>query len=109
MTVLEQLTKLSSAEDYFRFLGVSYDPAVLNVARLHILRRMGDNLREAGMEPDEEKARAYFRAHLERAYQDFVKSTPIKERVFKVHKDAIRSTGTPLVRLSIPGNVPEAR
>ena len=48
MTVLEQLAKLSSAEDYFRFLGVPYDPAVLNVARLHILRRMGDNLRKAG-------------------------------------------------------------
>jgi nitrogenase-stabilizing/protective protein len=108
MTVLEQLAKLSSAEDYFRFLGVSYDPTVLNVARLHILRRMGDNLRESGMKPDEEKARAYFRAHLERAYQNFVESTPIKERVFKVHKDAIRSTGTPLVRLSIPGNEPEA-
>ena len=76
--MLEQLAKLSCAEDYFRFLGVSYDPAVLNVARLHILRRMGDNLREAGLEPDEEKARAYFRAHLERAYLDFVKSTPIK-------------------------------
>ena len=104
MTVLEQLMKLSSAEDYFRFLGVSYDPAVLNVARLHILRRMGDNLREAGMEPDEERARAYFRAHLERAYQDFVRSTPIKERVFKVHKDAIRATVAPLVHLSIPGN-----
>jgi len=108
MTVLDQLTKLSSAEDYFRFLGVSYDPAVLNVARLHILRRMGDNLREAGMEPDEERAHAYFSAHLERAYQDFVKSTPIKERVFKVHKDAIRPTVSPLVRLSIPQNGPEA-
>jgi nitrogenase-stabilizing/protective protein len=106
--MLEQLTKLSSAEDYFRFLGVSYDPAVLNVARLHILRRMGDNLREAGLEPDEEIARTYFRAHLERAYQDFVESTPIKERVFKVHKDAICSTGTRLVRLSIPGKGPEA-
>ena len=109
MTVLEQLTKLSSAEDYFRFLGVSYDPAVLNVARLHILRRMGDNLREAGVEPDEGKARAYFRAHLERAYQDFVKSTPIKERVFKVHKDAIRSRVSPLVRLSVPEDGSEAR
>ena len=104
MTVLEQMAKLSSAEDYFRFLSVPYDPAVLNVARLHILRRMGDNLRESGQEPDEGKARAYFRAHLERAYLDFVKSTPIEERVFKVHKDAIRSSVPPLVRLSIPGN-----
>jgi nitrogenase-stabilizing/protective protein len=108
MTVLEQLAKLSSAEDYFRFLGVPYDPAVLNVARLHILRRMGDNLREAGMEPDEDKARAYFRAHLERAYQDFVKSTPIKERVFKVHKDAVHPTASPLVHLSVPGDGSEA-
>ena len=104
MTVLEQLTKLSSAEDFFGFLGVPYDPAVLNVARLHILRRMGDNLRAGGMEPDETKARAYFRAHLERAYQDFVTSTPIKERVFKVHRDAVQPKVTPLVHLTIPGN-----
>jgi nitrogenase-stabilizing/protective protein len=60
------------------------------------------------MEPDEEKARAYFRAHLERAYLDFVKSSPIKERVFKVHKDAVCPTDSPLVRLSISGNGPEA-
>jgi nitrogenase-stabilizing/protective protein len=102
MTVLEQLSKLSSAEDFFRFLDVPFDPAVLNVARLHILRRMGDNLRKAASEPDEARARAYFRAHLERAYQDFVSSSPINERVFKVHKDAIRSTAAPLVHLSVP-------
>jgi nitrogenase-stabilizing/protective protein len=104
MTVLEQLSKLSSAEEFFQFLDVSYDPAVLNVARLHILKRMGDNLRKSAIEADESKARAYFRSHLERAYQDFVNSSPIKERVFKVHKDAIQSKTQPLVRLSIPEN-----
>jgi nitrogenase-stabilizing/protective protein len=104
MTVLEQLSKLSSAEDFFRFLDVPYDPSVLNVARLHILRRMGDNLRKASVEADDAKARAYFRAHLERAYEDFLGSTPIKERVFKVHKDAVRPSAMPLVRLSIPGS-----
>ena len=103
MTVLEQLSTLSSAEDFFRFLGVPFDPAVLNVARLHILRRMGDNLRKASAEPDEAKARAFFRAHLERAYQDFVRSSPMTERVFKVHKDAIRLNVGPLVHLSRPG------
>jgi len=102
MTVLEQLSKLSTAEDFFRFLDVSYDPAVLNVARLHILKRMGDNLRKAAVEADESKARAFFRAHLERAYQDFVHSSPIKERVFKVHRDAIQRNKAPLVSLSIP-------
>ena len=104
MTVLEQLSKLSSAEDFFRFLDVPYDPSVLNVARLHILRRMGDNLRKAPAEVDNTKARAYFRAHLERAYQDFLSSSPINERVFKVHKDAVRPNAAPLVRLSIPGS-----
>ena len=102
MTVVEQLAKLSSAEEFFFFLNVPYDPAVLNVARLHILRRMGDNLREAGMEPNEENNHSYFRAHLERAYLDFVNSTPIKERVFKVHRDAIRSKIAPIVHLSVP-------
>lgn len=109
MTVLEQLYKLSSAEDFFRFLDVPYDPSVLNVARLHILRRMGDNLRKAAAEPDEAKARAYFRAHLERAYLDFVHSSPIKERVFKVHQDAIRTRTSPLVHLSIPRDTQNAQ
>ena len=104
MTVLEQMSKLSSAEDFFRFLDVPYDPAVLNVARLHILRRMGDNLRKADAESDETKARAYFRAHLEQAYEDFVHSSPIKERVFKVHQDAVRTKAAPLVRLTIPAS-----
>jgi nitrogenase-stabilizing/protective protein len=109
MTVLEQLSKLSSAEEFFHFLDVPYDPAVLNVARLHILRRMGDNLRKSTWEPDETKARAYFRAHLERAYLDFVHSSPMKERVFKVHQDAIRPKAAPLVHLSIPNNIQDAR
>ncbi len=103
MTVLDQLSKLSSAEDFFRFLDVPYDPAVLNVARLHILRRMGDNLRKASAEPDDAKARSQFRASLEEAYHDFVRSSPINERVFKVHKDAVRAKAVPLVRLSVPG------
>jgi len=104
MTVLEELSKLSSAEDFFRYLGVPFDRAILNVARLHILKRMADYLRESSAEPDEAKARAYFRNHLERAYQDFVHSSPIDERVFKVHKDAIQPKAAPLIQLTVPGN-----
>ena len=103
MTVLEQLSKLSSAEEFFRFLDVPYDPSVVNVARLHILRRMGDNLRKSSPESDDVKARAFFREHLERAYQDFVSSSPISERVFKVHKDAVRPNTSSLVQLSMAG------
>lgn len=109
MTVLEQLAKLSSAEDFFHFLEVPFDPAVLRVARLHILRRMGDNMRKAPFEQDEAKARGYFRAHLERAYRDFLNSSPIEERVFKVHKDAVRAVHGSLVSLSVPAKSRAAR
>lgn len=109
MTVLEQLLKLSSAEEFFHFLQIPYDPAVLNVARLHILRRMGDTLRNSPTAPDEETALAHFRAHLEWAYQDFVRSSPLDERVFKVLKEAVRVKTAPLVTLSIPGKGQDMR
>jgi nitrogenase-stabilizing/protective protein len=35
--------------------------------------------------------RARCRAHLQTAYHDFVARSPLDERVFKVHKDAVKS------------------
>jgi nitrogenase-stabilizing/protective protein len=107
MNVLDQLGTLSTAEDFFHFLDIAYDPAVLDVVRLHILKRMGDYLREnksALAEADEQTARALCRAHLERAYRDFVESTPLEQRVFKVLKDAVTPSLTPLVQLSTAPN-----
>ncbi|WP_454620359.1 nitrogenase stabilizing/protective protein NifW [Bradyrhizobium cenepequi] len=88
--ILAQLNKASSAEDFFALLGVDYDPKLVNVARLHILRRMGQYLaaEDFATAPDEEVA-ARCRAVLERAYADFVASSPIDQRVFKVLKDAV--------------------
>ena len=103
MTVLEQLSTLSSAEEFFQFLDVPYEPAVLHIARLHILKRMGDYLRNCPPETDDDKLRATLRTHLERAYQDFVSSTPLNERVFKVLKDAVRPKAPRLVALLVPG------
>lgn len=109
MTVLEQLSKLSSAEEFFQLLDVPYDPAVLNVARLHILRRMGEDLGRSPVEDDEEIAYAHVRAHLEQAYKDFVHSSPLNERVFKVHKDAVRAKARPLISLAIQAKAPRKR
>lgn len=44
MSVLAELEKLHSAEDFFSYLKVDFDPAVVSVARLHILKRMGKYL-----------------------------------------------------------------
>jgi len=93
MGVLDELNKLSTAEDFFHTLGVSYEPRVLNVARLHILKRMGQYLAQEGADAadrDEATLRERVKQHLQTAYNDFVAHTPIEERVFKVHQDAVR-------------------
>ncbi len=88
--VLDQLNKASSAEDFFSLLGVAYDPRIVNVARLHILRRMAQYLASEDFEraPDADVA-ARCKSVLERAYADFVASSPLDQRVFKVLKDAV--------------------
>jgi len=92
MSILDDLRQLSSAEEFFAYLGVEYEPRVVQVARLHILRRMGQYLERAPLEQqDDFSTREQCRAHLRAAYLDFVESTPIRERLFKVHRDAIRS------------------
>lgn len=101
MSVIDELRRLSAAEEFFAFLDVPYEPSVVQVARLHILRRMGQYLKQsevddafAGME--DAGIRAVCRAHLEQAYQDFVTSTPIKERLFKVHQEAVAPKPEPV-------------
>jgi len=100
MTTREQLGKLSSAEDFFRFLQVPFEPAVVNVARLHILRRMGEYMRSSPSGPEEDKAFEFYRAQLAHAYQDFVESSPMVERVFKVHQQAVQPPPMPLVSIT---------
>ena len=94
MSVLEDLQRLSSAEDFLDYLGVPYQPEIVRVARLHIMRRMGQYLRGSEVEgaleaADDTALFALCRDHLEQAYADFVASSPIAERVFKVHQEAI--------------------
>ncbi|RRH94510.1 nitrogenase stabilizing/protective protein NifW [Mesorhizobium tamadayense] len=86
--ILARLKGLSAAEEFFAVLGVSYDPNVLNVSRLHIMKRVGQYLSEEDFSglPDPVVA-ARVRATLERAYEDFAISSPLTHRVFKVLKD----------------------
>jgi nitrogenase-stabilizing/protective protein len=94
MSVLEDLGRLSAAEDFFTYLGVDFDPSVVRVSRLHIMRRMGQYLKGAELDNafdglDDVAIKAQCAAHLANAYQDFVVSSPIQERLFKVHKEAV--------------------
>lgn len=88
--VIAQLNRTSSAEEFFALLGVDYDPKHLSVVRLHILRRMGQYLVSedfSGMTDDDVTQRC--KAVLQQAYEDFLTSSPLDERVFKVLKDAV--------------------
>jgi nitrogenase-stabilizing/protective protein len=87
--LMEKLNTLSSAEEFLNYLEVPYDEAVVHVNRLHILKRFHQYLRNTPGVDDQEEAqqRETCRELLTRAYDDFVRSTPAQEKVFKVFQD----------------------
>jgi nitrogenase-stabilizing/protective protein len=79
------LDELSSAEDFLDYFGVEYVPSVVHVNRLHILQRFHDYMdKETDMPEADEDRIPIYKARLEQAYQDFVESNSITEKVFKV-------------------------
>ncbi|MEQ8825248.1 MAG: nitrogenase stabilizing/protective protein NifW [Filomicrobium sp.] len=108
-TVIDQLKKLSSAEDFFLFFFLPYEEKILKVARLHIMRRMGhyiSNTDFSGMGEDEVFLTA--RLQLKRAYLDFIESTPQREKVFKVFQDQVEAHKRTFVRIEDISTTPVA-
>ncbi|MBS0644578.1 MAG: nitrogenase stabilizing/protective protein NifW [Acetobacteraceae bacterium] len=99
--LLDQMRGLSAAEEFFALLRVPYDPAVLRVSRLHIMRRMGEYLSHDSLAAmTDDAAREACKATLARAYEDFVHSSPLEQRVFKVLRDAVSPKQAAFVPLS---------
>lgn len=89
MSFKDEFEELETAEDFLIFLSIAFERRVVDVNRLHILQRYHDYLStDTGMEEitDDAGLAARHRAHLERAYQDFVASTGVAEKTFKVHQ-----------------------
>lgn len=86
---IQQLKALSSAEDFLQYFGVPFDQSVVNVNRLHILKRFFQYIRQQNLQAktDELELFALYREQLVKAYADFVRSTPAQEKVFKVFQD----------------------
>jgi nitrogenase-stabilizing/protective protein len=82
MTILDRLAQLSSAEQIFAALDVPYDPAVLNVSRLHILKRFRDLIATLPEDADPEM----LRTPLAQAHAEFAGGQGAK--TFKVFKQA---------------------
>jgi nitrogenase-stabilizing/protective protein len=80
------LQELVSVEDFLDFFEIEYDPQIAQVNRLHILQRFHDylNTETTHLAPDSASQRTFYHACLERAYQDFVHSCALNEKVFRV-------------------------
>lgn len=90
LTLAEEMEELSSAEDFLDFFEINYEQKVVFVNRLHIMQRFHDYLKDAeDSMPTEDNygaTKEIYKKLLERAYQDFVQSDAVTEKVFKVFK-----------------------
>ena len=81
----DELVELNSAEEFLNYFDIDHDPHIVMVNRLHILQRFHDYLETDKSGPQgQENWRNCYTRHLTQAYQDFVKSDALKEKVFKV-------------------------
>lgn len=88
-TLLKHMSSFSAAEEFLDYFQVPYEQAVVNVNRLHILKRFNQYLRATPgtAEMDDAALSGVCRELLKKAYEDFVRSTPAQEKVFKVFQD----------------------
>jgi nitrogenase-stabilizing/protective protein len=84
---LAQFNQLKDAEDYFQFLGLSYDPQVVNVNRLHILRKFSQLVQAIDKDQSEAELLAAYGQALQTAYTLFLTSTSVEQKLFKVFQD----------------------
>lgn len=84
LTLDEAMEELVSAEDFLNYFGIEYDASVVQVNRLHILQRFHNYLAKATLSEEESARRVVYTTLLTQAYQDFVKSDALTEKVFKV-------------------------
>ena len=99
------MDELQSAEDFLEYFSIEYDQKVVHVNRLHILQRFHDYINQVEVLPsDEAELRILYRNLLQKAYEDFVRSDAITEKVFKVfHMHEPQQTFVPLGDLKIQG------
>jgi len=89
------LAELESAEDFLDYFGIDFELDVIRVNRLHILQRFHDYLGARGGAI----CHADYRDCLALAYQDFVHSDALTEKVFGVLKRAAGIATVPLAAI----------
>lgn len=89
-TTLSDFQKITVAEDYFNFFQLPFDQQVVNVNRLHILKKFSQYMAEIDQAytdiTSEEKLEKYQEALL-KAYEVFLTSTGVEQKLFKVFNE----------------------
>ncbi|NMG05569.1 nitrogenase-stabilizing/protective protein NifW [Brasilonema sp. UFV-L1] len=83
----DKFKKLEDAEEYFEFFQLPYDQKVVNVNRLHILKKFSQFIKEIDENDTDLSISDRFskyREALQQAYQVFLESTPQEQKLFKV-------------------------
>ncbi|KYC39119.1 nitrogenase stabilizing/protective protein [Scytonema hofmannii PCC 7110] len=89
--------EIVQAEEYFEFFELPYDQKVVNVNRLHILKKFSQLIAEIDNNytdlSDLERLSKYCEA-LQQAYQVFICSTPQEQKLFKVFNEKPKNVVT---------------
>jgi nitrogenase-stabilizing/protective protein len=102
LTLEEAMEDLVSAEDFLTYFEIDFDPSVVHVNRLHILQRYHNYLSKEVLPEDEAAQRAVYTSLLTKAYQDFVASDALTEKVFKVfHMHEPQTQFVPITSITV--------
>jgi len=84
---LAEFNQLTDAEQYLEFFELPYDAAVVNINRLHILKKFSNSIKEIDANsPDlseEDRLDQYCQALID-AYNLFLSSSGVEQKLFKV-------------------------
>ncbi len=101
----DDMEELNSAEEFLNYFAIDFEPAIVQVNRLHILQRFHDYLRKKQEMPEGGTARRLiYKELLTTAYSDFIDSDARTEKVFRVFHMGEPSVVTiPLSELNLKG------
>lgn len=94
---LDRFKQLVDAEEYFDFFQLPYDQKVVNINRLHILRKFSEFMKEIDdnyTDLSSSDRLNKYREALEKAYQVFLDSTPQEQKLFKVFNEKPKNVVT---------------
>jgi nitrogenase-stabilizing/protective protein len=94
---LSQFNQLADAEEYLEFFELPYDQQLVNVNRLHILKKFSQYIEEINAnspELSEEEKLNQYRDALQRAYEVFLTSNSIEQKLFKVFNEKPKNVVT---------------